>query len=346
MTRVLIVGGAGFLGASLARRLLRSGDSVIIADSFDDSGDGREVREERGAALQGEANAILVRADMTDPLLVQDVVSRHRPDVIVNAAPLSGQGAGIEALVESALSARLNYFIHLSDSDLYGPSPDLRRAAEDEPLVGAHASHRDALVRDEKRITDSSLSYTIFRVFEPLGPGMPLNRFPMQGLEGVLADEEVFLSDTMPRDFIHVADAARAIELALRKRPHQVVLNLGSGTPVAPRAVIDRLARHAGKTPRIVCLPPNRAWRIADMERIWSTLGFSPERDLDRLASDIVTARLSPVQPGDPDFRSVPVQTSLERPTMPEVPKAPRAVSRRELFDVFRGRFGKGPEAK
>jgi nucleoside-diphosphate-sugar epimerase len=336
MAKVLIVGGAGLLGSSVARRLLRAGDSVVIADVFDESGDGREVREERGAALGG--NAVLRRADMSDPLVVQEFLAEHRPEVIVNAAPLGARGAGVEALVESSLSMRVELFIHLSDSDLYGAAPDLRRASEDEPLVTYRDSERperpnsQARARDEALVTGSALPYVVFRVFETLAPGMPMNRFPMRELEAVLADEEVFLSDTMPRDFIHVADAARAIELAIRKRPERTVLNLGSGTPVAPRALVDRLARKAGKEPRLVCLPPTRSWRIADMERIWSTLSFAPERDLDRLASDIVTARLSPIQPGRSD--------------VPAPPSAPRTVSRRELFDVFRGRFGKGPGAK
>ena len=341
MTKVLIVGGAGLLGSSVARRLLRGGDSVVIADVFDDSGDGREAREERGAALGG--NAVLRRADMSDPLVVPAFLAEHRPEIIVNAAPLGARGTGVEALVESSLSARVGLFIHLSDSDLYGAAPDLRRASEDEPLVMKSDSDRpdrQARARDEALVTGSALPFVVFRVFEPIGPGMPMSRFPMPELEAVLAEEEVFLSDTMPRDFIHVDDAARAIELAIRRRPARTVLNLGSGIPVAPRALVDRLARKAGKVPRIDCRPPRRSWRIADMERIWSTLGFAPERDLDRLASDIVTARLSPIQPG----RLGISDSSFPLPN--ERPETPRAVSRRELFDVFRGRFGKGPDAK
>ncbi|MEO6326345.1 MAG: NAD(P)-dependent oxidoreductase [Thermoanaerobaculia bacterium] len=339
MSRVLVVGGAGFLGSALARRLLRRGDQVVIADSFEDSGDGREAREERGAGLRGEANAVVVRADMADPLVAHSVITEHRPEVVVNAARFSAAGPGVEALVESCLSVRVDHFLHLSDSDLYGPAPDLRRASEDEPLVTAGDPRREASARDEALITNSALPFVILRLFEPIGPAMPMSRFPMQELEAVLADEEVFLSDTMPRDFLHVADAARAIELAIEKRPLAAVLNVGSGTPVAPRALVERLGRRAGKVPRIVCLPPQRSWRIADMERIWSTLGFAPERDLDRLASDIVSARLAGAPANFAPARPSHVDES-------QAPGPPLTVSRRELFDVFRGRFGKGPGAK
>lgn len=346
MSVVLVAGGAGLLGSAVARRLLRAGNTVIAADGFDDSGDGRGAKEERAAEIAAHPNGIVVRLDMTDPLGVESLMAAHRPDVVLNAARFDPGGAGAEALVESSLSARIGAFIQLSDAALYGPAPEPhKRAQEDEPVFFGEDSYLESLARTEERIRNSSLPFVIFRVFSSLGPSFPIGRFPMSELEALLSDEEIFLEAESSRDFLHVADAARAVELALEKKLSGHVINLGSGVPTSLRRVVEMLASGVGHEARIVSLPTTSDERIADMEKLWTLLGFAPHIGIEKCVQEIATARTSSLNFAAPRFQPVSnPESSISPPS--ETADPARPVSRRELFDIFRGRFGKGPQTK
>lgn len=331
--KVLVAGGAGLLGAAVARRLVAAGSAVIAADSFGDWGDGRAVHEERAARLSERPGAVVIRADLTDPLVLEGLFADHRPDAVVNAARFVPKGTGAVPLIEASVAAGIEYFVQLSDADLYGPpaEPDLR-AREDEPLDTGPWPAVARKADEEARVAASGVPFIVLRVFELLGPGLPVGRFPMEALEAILAGEETFLPDESPRDFLHVEDAAGGVVTALTARPPGRIVNLGSGRPVRPRDVLEGLARLTGKELKLAPSSPSphaRVPRIADMETAWSTLGFSPRYTLDGILGEIVRHRLLTAGAAPPE--------PLPRPPARE---GPRPVSRRELFDLFRRPFG------
>ena len=97
------------------------------------------------------------------------------------------------------------------------------------------------------------------------------------------------------RDFIHVVDAAEAVKLAVRKRPHRdsVFLNLGSGTEIAVSAVVEAAQRATGKTARIERRPAGSEARrvVMSIDRAAAHLDWKPAHtSADRLVTDAWSA--------------------------------------------------------
>jgi nucleoside-diphosphate-sugar epimerase len=334
VSRVLVAGGAGFLGFALVRQLLGAGEDVVLLDTFDDAGEGRALKEERTSTVRRHARLTVVRGDGTDADLLEAVLAEHRPSAVVNAMRLPLDAAGLGPLLEASRQAGAGILVHLSDAALYGPRDEANlRAREDEPVEPGE--DRDLLTKaaEEEALLASGLPFVILRVFAAAGPGAGPARFPMDALETLLADGEVVLADDAPRDFVHPQDVVRGVLFALRKRPIGEIVNLGFGLAVKPSEVVRALAVRAARDCRLTVQGPSvRAPRVADMEKAWQSLGFSPQFGLGEIVWDTVRARLFPAEaaraylpPGAPD---------AAKPSEP-----PKPVSRRELFGIFRRPF-------
>ena len=335
MSRVLVTGGAGFLGAALVRQLLGAGEEVVLLDTFDDAGDGRALKEERLASFSRHSRVSVVRGDGTDAELLEAAFLEHRPSTVVNAMRLPLDAAGLGPLAEASRQAGVGLVVHLSDAALYGPrNEESLRAREDEPIEPGEIRDLLAKAAEEETLLASGLPFVILRVFAAAGPAAGPARFPVDALEALLADEEVFLPDDASRDFIHPQDVVRGVLLALRKRPIGEIVNLGFGLAVKPSEVVRALAVRAARECRLSVQGESaRAPRVADMEKAWQTLGFSPQLGLGEIVWDTVRARLFPAEAAR---AYQPAEASGRAPSS----DPPQPVSRRELFDMFRRPFG------
>lgn len=341
MSKVLVAGGAGFLGSAVAKRLLGTGESVVFLDSFDDGGDGRALKEERVAALSRHPSVWVARADATDPAALERAFAEHRPATVVNALRLPPGGPGIGPLLEAARASGTGLFVHLSDGRLYGPRDDAALAArEDEAPDPGDDLELRAKAAEEETLLASGLPFVNLRVFAAVGPGGGPSRFPQDALEALLRNKEVVLPDDAPRDFVHVEDVVRGVLLALARRPLGETVNLGFGLAVRPTQLVLALAKRAAREACIVATGDSpRPQRIADLGRAWELLGFAPQLGVGDVAWEIVRARLYPEQAGRAP------RPSEAAPSGPSGPSRP--VSRRELFGFFRKPFdavGKKPQ--
>lgn len=339
MSLVLVAGGAGFLGAAVVRKFLGTGESVVLLDTFDDAGEGRALKEQRLASFGRHPRLSVVRGDGTDAPLLESTFAEHRPAAVVNAMRLPLDSAGLGPLVEASRQSGVGLVVHLSDAALYGPRGESEiRAREDEPIEPGEDRDLLAKAAEEEALLASGIPFVILRVFAAAGPDLGPARFPQDALEALLAGEEAFLSDDAPRDFVHPEDVVRGVHLALNKRPIGEIVNLGYGQTVRPSALVRALAAHADRECRFtVTGVPARTPRIADMEKAWQRLGFSPQLGLDDITRDTVRARLFPTEPRREYWPSV---TPFDTPSATRS-DPPKPVSRRELFGMFRRPFDK-----
>jgi nucleoside-diphosphate-sugar epimerase len=332
---VLVAGGAGLVGSALAKALFHEADHVVIADRFDEAGDGRAVKEWRAEQLGKHPRATVERVDLTDESALADLFARHRPAAVVNAVLFDLEGPGAGPLMRAARTAGTGLFLHLSDGALYAPGPTPERPArEDEPLEAGGDVALAAKLEEERILQGLGLPAVCLRVFDVVGPMFPPRRFPVEALEAILSGEEVFYEESGWRDFVHIDDVVSGAILAMKKRPIGRTFNLGGGLLVNPRTFLALLARQAGREMNLTVLPPAgalRPRRVGNLAAAGELLGWAPVYTVGDIAGSLVKARL-----GTGGGREAPsARTRAREPVRP--------VSRRDLFNLFRRPFrGRG----
>ena len=332
---VLVAGGAGLLGAAIATSLLDEGVEVVVADRFDASGDGAEVKEWRAERLTKNPRASVERLDLADFDALDDLFARRRPAAVVNAALFDPAGPGAGPLFRAARAAGTGLLLHLSDGALYAPGTRPERPArEDEPLEAGDDPVLRAKLEEERILFDLGIPAIVLRIFSVVGPMFPPRRFPVRELEAILGGEEFSFEEKGFFDFIHVEDVVRGVVAAFHRRPIGRALNLGGGLLVNPRTVLALLARDARRLLRLtVTAPPGplRPRRAANLDAAFETLGWSPVTNMGGIVTSLLSARQGTSGVRASDTRLTPDHTPAREPVRP--------VSRRELFGIFRRPF-------
>ena len=325
MARVLITGGAGYIGAHVCASLARSGHEPVIADSFINA-DG--AVPDRIAAVTGRRPPV-ERVDVRDTARLAAALERYRIEAVIHlaglkgvfesrqapAAYLSANVGGLVSVTEAMARAGVGRLVFSSSASVYdeaAPVPfheDAETSARHPYGAGKLACER---MLGELAAADPDLSVVILRYFNPAGAdpsgliGEPSSSAP-RSLFTALAQAalnpgeylEIFGGDyptedgTALRDFIHIDDLARAHGLALTRLLEDqggLLCNLGAGEPVSVRQAARAYGLASGRDIAIR-IGPRRPGDLpvafAHTARARDRLGFKARRSLaDICASD------------------------------------------------------------
>ncbi len=294
MASCLVTGVAGFIGSHLAERLLADGHQVVGIDCFTDYYP-RSLKEKNLETLRQNQRFRLVEADLNDVDLA-DLL--EGVEFVFHQAAQAGvrtswgtnfsiyTANNIEAtqkLLEAATSYPLRKFIFASSSSVYGDTPDLpmRETSPLRPLSPYGVTKMAAeklcdLYGKNYGVPVVSLRY--FTVYGPRQrPDMAFHRFIRAQLEG---DELVVYGDgTQTRDFTFVDDAVEANLLAMEIERDGLIFNIGGGSQVSIRSVIEILGHLAGSHPRVRYEEKQRGDvhdTLADVSMARQMLGYRP----------------------------------------------------------------------
>lgn len=269
--RVIVTGGAGFIGSSVADRLLEQGCAVTAFDNFDPYYSPEQKRRNVARAQRGGAYT-LVEADVRDPGALRQCVAGFRPDAIVHLAAKAGVRASVADPTEylqvneqgglNVLEAAREYgnvpVVYASTSSVYGAT-NIIPFREDDPAVGPLSPY--AATKRGAELMVHALHHLhrqpvcmlrFFTVYGPRGrPDMAVHTFTRKLLRG----EPIRLhGEETERDFTYVDDIASGVLGALdwvQAGPRCDTFNLGRSEPVRVRRLIEILAEALGVTARV-----------------------------------------------------------------------------------------------
>ena len=313
--KILITGGAGFIGSHLAERLLDDGNSVVALDNLS-TGSLDNV-----AALAKRPGFECVIGSVRDASLVDELVqtcdvavhlaAAVRVRLILEKPSLSihTNVNGTENVVHAA-SSRGKLVIIASTSEVYGKSKTMPFAEDDDLVLGSTAnlrwSYACAKALDEclalSYAQERTLSAIIVRLFNTPGPrqtghyGMVLPGFVSQALKG--EPITVYGSGTQSRCFAHVADVVESL-VRLMRAPGALgeIFNVGNDEEITIEDLAAKVKVAAGSRSEIRKIPYSEVYgagfedmarRVPDVRKLERFTGYRPRTPLDTIIADIV----------------------------------------------------------
>jgi UDP-glucose 4-epimerase len=323
--RILVTGGAGYIGSHTCVELLKAGYEVVVVDNLSNSKEEAIHRVEEISHGRVEFHQV----DLVDEAGLEAVFRRGRVEAVIHFAGLKAVGesvaqplryyhnnvTGTLVLLKVMGAHGVKDLVFSSSCTVYG-EPQRVPVTEDFPLSATNPYGRTKLIIEDMLrdlyVADPSWNVALLRYFNPVGAhpsgrigedpnGIPNNLLPYiaQVAVGRLKQLSVFGGDyptpdgTGVRDYIHVVDLAtghlKALE-KLRQKPGVVAYNLGTGRGNSVLEVVAAFERASGREIpyRIVARRPGDvALTYADPSKAQRELGWRAELGLDEMCADV-----------------------------------------------------------
>jgi len=314
--RILVTGGAGFIGSHLSERLILEGHNVTVIDNFSTG------RATNLAQLKKTKNFTLVEGSILDTDVIGPLV--HQADYVFHLAAAVGvfnivnnplaslltNIRGTENILEAAHSSNTPVFL-TSSSEVYGKNISDSLRESDDRILGSPVTLRWSY--SEAKAIDESLAYAyyieknletrIVRFFNTVGPrqlgsyGMVVPRFVASAV--VNEPITIYGSGNQTRCFAHVYDVIDAVlEIAFSAKTVGKVINVGNSFEISINNLAKKIIEETGSTSKIVHVPYSQAYgdgfedmerRVPNIDLINELVGWKPMRDLSTIIADIAT---------------------------------------------------------
>lgn len=325
MAKILVTGGAGYIGSHTCVELLDAGHEVVVFDNLSNSSEEALRRVEKLA----HKNLVFIQGDIRHPHELDSVFQNHQIDAVIHFAGLKAVGesqqiplayfdhniAGSIQLFKSMQKAGVLRLVFSSSATVYGelnPSP----YQEDMPLSlpNNNYGYTKLIIEqmlEKMALADTKWSIALLRYFNPVGAhksgqigedpqGIPNNLMPYVTQVAVGRREKLSIfghdyptkDGTCERDFIHVVDLAKAHVLAVTNRLNNHgcrAWNIGTGTPISVLQIKETFEKVNG-----IQIPTEFAERragdlpafYADASRAQAELGWQPQYTLEDMLAD------------------------------------------------------------
>jgi len=313
--RVLITGGAGFVGSHLSEAFLERGDEVYVLDDLS-TGSIDNISH-----LKDRPRFHYTIDTVTNEPLLAELIDRC--DIVVHLAAAVGVKLiveqpvhtietnvhGTEVVLKHA-NKKKKLVLIASTSEVYGKSTDVPFREDQDLVLGPSSKHRWAYACSKLIDEFLALAYwkernlpvIITRLFNTVGPrqtgqyGMVVPNFVRQALAG--KPITVFGDGTQTRSFTYVGDVVRAM-VALINEPRAIgqVFNIGNGNEISINGLAERVKALTGSSSEIVHIPYDQAYeagfedmprRVPDISKVRALIGFNPTVELDEILTRVV----------------------------------------------------------
>ena len=313
--KVLITGGAGFIGSHLSDELIAAGNEVTVLDNLSTG------RFENIAHLEGNKSFQFIEGDILNEMLVDKLVERC--DVVYHLAAAVGVDLVVKKPLESLVtnikgSEIVLNMVHryhkkiliTSTSEIYGKNTNGPLKEDDDRILGSPLKVRWGY--STAKAVDEMLAYIywkekkvpaiIVRLFNTVGPrqtgayGMVIPRFVGQALNN--EDITVYGTGKQSRCFLHVEDVIKTlIKLMNNKDAVGQVFNIGSQEEITIENLAKKVIEITKSKSKIIYIPYDKAYeegfedmqrRVPDTTRVKNLVGFKPTIDLEGTIKSVV----------------------------------------------------------
>ena len=257
MKTVFITGAAGFIGSSLALRVLADEPETRLVglDNMNDYYDVR-IKEARLARLKTYPNFIFVQGNLADKVLLDSIFEQYAPQVVVNLAAQAGVRYSItnpDAYIESNLIGFYNvleacrrhpveHLVYASSSSVYGGNKKVPFSTDDPvdtpvSLYAATKKSNELMAHAYAKLYDiPSTGLRFFTVYGPAGrPDMAYFGFTDKLIKGETI--QIFNYGNCQRDFTYIDDIVEGVTRVMRRPPEKKTGE--DGLPLPPYAVYN-----------------------------------------------------------------------------------------------------------
>ena len=322
MKKILITGGAGFIGSHLAEHYINAGDLVTIVDDLSTG------RLENLRAIEASPRLTVALTDVCDKErlarlaggcdLIFHLAARVGLKLVVQSAlaTLQTNVDGTESVLRAARRSGAKVVV-ASTSEVYGLATKIPSAEDDPITIGSPLRGRWSYAASKALDEFMALGYgseygvpaIVVRLFNTVGPrqsaryGMVIPRFVAQALRG--EPLTVYGDGTQTRCFCHVRDVVGAL-VRLAEEPSAVgdIFNIGNPQEIAILDLAERVIAVTGSSSAIAFVPFEQAFderfqeivrRVPDINKLRGAIGFEPSTDLQGILREVVRERAAAI---------------------------------------------------
>ena len=303
----LITGAAGFIGSFLCHKLAKEGNKIIAIDNFSSYYD-VGLKNTRVKKLLEPLNVDVINLDITDDLKFDNLVSKSKPDVVINLAAQAGVRlpvnetdkyvnsnlVGFSNVLRSTVNNKVPFFLYASSSSVYGDKAAIPYIESEQSLHPTSFYGATKLANELLTPTLIQNSSTVarglrfFTVYGPWGrPDMAYFRMIANVISG--AEFNFFGDGSVERDFTFIDDAVNSVmelttELQKRKSGYSDVVNLGGGRPLSMNYLlqtISSISKNEVKFNRLNSNANDAKKTMSNSKYIESLIGSKPSTKLE-----------------------------------------------------------------
>ena len=303
----LITGAAGFIGSFLCHKLAKEGNKIIAIDNFSSYYD-VGLKNTRVKELLEPLNVDVINLDITEALKFDNLVSKSKPDVVINLAAQAGVRlpvnetdkyvnsnlVGFSNVLRSTVNNKVPFFLYASSSSVYGDKAAI-------PYIESEQNLHPTSFYGATKLANELLTPTIiqnsstaarglrfFTVYGPWGrPDMAYFRMIANVISG--AEFNFFGDGSVERDFTFIDDAVESVmalttELQKRKPGYSDVVNLGGGRPLSMSYLlqtVSSISKNQVKFNRLSSNSNDAKKTMSDSKYIESLIGSKPNTKLE-----------------------------------------------------------------
>jgi UDP-glucuronate 4-epimerase len=320
----LITGAAGFIGSFLCHKLAKEGNKIIAIDNFSNYYD-VGLKNNRVKELLEPLDIDVVNLDIVDNAKFDNLVSKSKPDVVINLAAQAGVRlplketdkyvnnnlVGFSNVLRSTVNNRVPFFLYASSSSVYGDKAAIPYIESEQNLhptsfYGATKLANELLT--PTLIQNSSTAARGLRFFTVYGPwGRPDMAYFRMIANVISGSEFNFFGDgSVERDFTFIDDAVNSVmalttELQKRKPGYSDVVNLGGGRPLSMNYLLETvssISKNEVKFNRLNSNSNDAKKTMSDSKYIESLIASKPKTKLeDGIAKTIQWAMRKDISP-------------------------------------------------